>query len=126
MSAAGPVRLRIALLVLAVAARALPHAVRDRYAQEWRADLAVAPESALPYALSLLWRVASLRRAVTGTRSLRCRLNLHSDETVHDNPENRRFSSHVCRRCGRVKDDWKGPASPTDAWAWTAASGGMQ
>ena len=119
------VGLWIARLVLAVAARALPRTARERYAQEWRADLAVAPESALSYALSLLWRVGTLRRAVTGTRSVRCLLRWHDDVTVHDNPENRRFTSHVCQRCGRVKDDWKGPASAADTWAWTASSGGL-
>ena len=119
------VGLRVAQLILAVAAGALPRTARERYAQEWRADLAVDPESALSYALSLLWRVGALRRAVIGTRSVRYLLRWHDDVTVHDNPENRRFTSHVCQRCGRVEDDWKGPAPAADTWAWTASSGGL-
>lgn len=123
MSIGHPARLRIALALLAVTARALPRSIRARYAAEWRADLTFAPEAALPYSLSLLWRVGTLRRAVAGSRPLRCRISWHDDVTVHDNPENQRFNCHICQRCGRVKDDWKGPAPAAETWAWTASSG---
>lgn len=123
MSTGQRARLRMALALLAVTARALPRSIRARYAAEWRADVAFAPETALPYASSLLWQVGTLRRAVTGSRPVRCRIHWHDDVTVHDNPENRHFSSHVCQGCGRVKDDWKGPAPAADTWAWTASSG---
>lgn len=73
--------------------------------------------------MSLLWRVGTRRRAVNGSPPVRCLISCHDDVTVHDYPENRRFTSHVCQRCGRVKDDWKGPLSGAETWAWTASSG---
>lgn len=96
-----------------LAAQSLPRDIRPRYAAEWRADLAASPGQARGYALSILLHVLALRRELTVAASvttpLRCRLRLHHEVTVHDNPEDPRFTSHHCTRCGRVRDDWRRP-----------------
>jgi hypothetical protein len=124
-------RLAVAQALCAVAARGLPRRVRARFAEEWRADLVTEPDRALRYAASLLVHLLRLRAAVTadaavaepGRRPLACRLHLHRYVTVHDNPENRRFTSHHCRRCGHVKDDWRGPGQVNDGMVWGASAG---
>lgn len=110
-----------------LAARALPRTVRDRYAAKWQADLRTDPAQTWAYATSALLHVGALRLAVSepgATRMpMRCRLHLHHDVSVHDNPDDRRFTSHVCTRCGRVKDDWHGAPKADDLRAWVAGGG---
>ncbi len=110
-----------------LAASALPRTVRARYAAEWQADLEADPLHSWAYATSVLLHVVALRLAVSQPsatrRPLRCRLHLHHDVSVHDNPDNRRFTSHVCTRCGRVKDDWQGAPEADDLSAWVAGGG---
>jgi ribosomal protein L37E len=126
----GP-RLLVARLLCAVAACGLPRYARGRFAQEWRADLATDPEHAVRYAASLLLHIVRLRAAVTARGAVRdrqavpvaCRLRLHRYVTVHDNPENLRFTSHQCRRCGHIKDDWRGPNPVNDGVMWGASAG---
>jgi hypothetical protein len=114
----------------AVAARGLPRSVRSRFTEEWRADLAAEPNHALRYATSLLTHVVQLRSAVSASglaqnprKPWSCRLRLHRYVTVHDNPDNLRFTSHHCRRCGHIKDDWRGPSRVNDGAVWGASMG---
>ena len=68
-----------------------------------------------------------LRRIIVGADPdavpLRCRLHRHAYVAVHDNPENRRYVSHHCRRCGHVKDDGRGESRPQDGLVWGASTG---
>lgn len=112
-----------------LAAGALPRTVRARYAAEWQADLQADPAHTLAYSSSILWHVVALRLAVAqpgrGPVPLRCRMHLHHDVSVHDNPDDRRFTSHVCTRCGRIKDDWQNARKPDALSAWVAGGGGV-
>lgn len=115
-----------ARILCAVAAWALPRGTRRRYLDEWRADLDFAPDQALAYAASVLGQVIALRLALTGGqpthRPVLCRMRLHHDVSIHDNPEDRRLVSRVCTRCGRVRDDWTEPANGVnDGIAWGAS-----
>ena len=117
------------LCALAVAVLARPD--RSRYQEEWRADLAADPDHAVSYASSLLGHAVQLRLTVSGhlhpERPLLCRLGRHHDVSVHDNPENMRFTSHRCERCGRVKDDWRGREQVgPQSFAWGNAAGGLR
>ncbi|WP_076262877.1 hypothetical protein [Intrasporangium flavum] len=114
-------------LLCRAAAALLPRASRGRYLAEWRADLSAEPEGATGYAWSVLVHAVELRRIIVGTDPdavpLRCRLHLHAYLAVHDNPENRRYVSHHCRRCGHVKDDGRADSRPQDGLAWGASMG---
>ncbi|HET7397798.1 MAG TPA: hypothetical protein VFJ94_04690 [Intrasporangium sp.] len=105
----------------------LPRASRGRYLAEWRADLAAEPEEALGYAWSVLIHVVELRRVVVnagaGAVPLRCRLHLHAYVLVHDNPEDRKYVSRHCRRCGFIKDDGQAGGQPQTGLAWGASMG---
>lgn len=111
-------------LACTAAARLLPGQVRERYLDEWRADLAWAPRhEVLPYAVGVLARVLALRAALreddAPTAPLLCRLHVHRDVEVHDNPEDPSVVSRECRCCGRVRDAWLEPgAGPGDDLAW--------
>jgi hypothetical protein len=111
-----------------LAATLLPRAERTRYLQEWRADVDHDPDRGLRYATSVLAHALTLRWTITGRyhpeRPLRCQLGGHRYLVVHDNPENHRFRSHQCVRCGRVKDDWLGTPRTDDGLAWSAFSRG--
>lgn len=122
---------RVAEMFCALAVAVLARPDRARYRQEWQADLAIDPDHAVSYASSLLRHAVQLRLTMSGhlhpDRPLPCRLGRHHDVTVHDNPENRRFTSHRCERCGRVKDDWRGreQVGPR-SFAWGNAAGGLR
>jgi hypothetical protein len=79
------------------------------------------------YAASVLTHSVALRQALPGGTIARtptlCRLHLHRYVSVHDNPEDRRFTSHHCTRCGHVKDDWEGPSGVKEALAWNGLTG---
>ncbi len=116
--------------VCGLAATLLPRSDRTRYAEEWRADLeAIDRDQQANFAWSVLSHAIPLRLTLTGhlhqERPWLCRLGRHHDVTVHDNPENMRFTSHHCDRCGRVKDSWRGAAPNADSYAWGLAAGGM-
>jgi len=118
---------QLAYALCRVAARLLPAVHRDRYAEEWAADLAATDHpDALTYSLSVLGHALPLRLTLTSRheaeRPWRCRLHLHAYATVHDNPDNARFTSHVCTRCGHIKDDWRGPNQVNDSLAWASSS----
>lgn len=125
-----PVPPVLAGMLCRLAAAVLPRASRQRYLAEWRADLAdLATDHGRPlgYALSILVHAVELRRAVVAgggsAGPLRCRLRLHDYVAVHDNPENRRYASHHCRRCGYIKDDGHGASQPQDGLAWGTSMG---
>ncbi len=116
--------------VCELAASLLPRSDRARYAEEWRADLqAIDRAQRAGFAWSVLSHAIPLRLTLAGRlhqeRPLLCQLGRHHDVRVHDNPENMRFTSHRCDRCGRVKDSWRGPPSAADSYAWGAAAGGL-
>jgi len=100
-----------------LAAGALPRTVRARYAAEWQADLEADPTHTWAYATSVLLHVVALRLAVSQPsatrRPLRCRLHLHHDVSVHDNPDDRRFTSHVCTRWPGTSCGGSSVRSPT-------------
>lgn len=111
-------------LACRAAAQLLPTEVRERYLDEWRADLAWAPRhEVLPYAVGVLARVLALRAALRGddrpALPVLCRLHLHREIEVHDNPEDPGVVSRECRRCGRVRDAWFEPGGGLgDDLAW--------
>ncbi len=117
----------LAYALCRIAARLLPAAHRGRYEEEWAADLAATDrDKALAYGLSVFWHALHLRLTLAGRLRTetpwRCRLHLHAYVTVHDNPDDRRFTSHVCTRCGHIKDDWRGPNRVNDSMAWASSS----
>lgn len=118
---------RVALALCRFAAIGLPVHEQERYTEEWEADLAADPAHALAYATSMVLHSPAMWLTVTGVsspdRPLLCKLSRHHYVTVHDNPENRRFTSHVCTRCGHIKDDWRGPSPVNDGYAWGSVPG---
>lgn len=119
---------RLAGLLCDLAARTLPAGVGQRYAEEWRADLAADPAHAMRYASSILANVVVLRLTLSGAVEadlpLRCQLHLHHYVPIHDNPENRRATSHRCTRCGHITDDsgaggWPGRFNVSDRDVYT-------
>lgn len=122
---------RLASTLCALAVAVLDRPDRARYREEWQADLAADPGHGVSYASSLLAHSVLLRMTLSGhlhpERPLSCRLGRHRDVTVHDNPENMRFTSHWCERCGRVKDDWRGREQVVaESFAWGNAPGGLR
>lgn len=122
---------RAAHTLCALAVSVLARSDRPRYKEEWQADLAADPDHAVSYASSLLGHAVVLRLTLDGRlhpdRPLLCRLGRHHDVSVHDNPENMRFTSHRCERCGRVKDDWRGREQVVpESFAWGGAAGGLR
>ncbi len=106
---------RLAVMLCDVAARALPEGARERYVEEWRADLSADPVYPLRYPVSILAHVLVLRWSLSGAvkrEPLMCKLHLHHFVVIHDNAENRQATSHRCTRCGRITDDWRGGGWP--------------
>ena len=102
--------------LVSVAVWALPAPCRDRYSDEFRADLSVLTRGrGLPYALGTLAGAVRLRRAIGATEAARaarsvtywkCRLGRHRWQTVNDdNPQQRKNTHRECTRCLRIKDE---------------------
>lgn len=101
--------------LVAISVLALPPACRDRYRDEFRAELVTLRRSRqIVEAVSLVAGSLALRRAVRGreqidplmpAKPLSCRLGKHSYVLVSDdNPENRRNMHKECVHCGKVKE----------------------
>ncbi len=101
--------------ILALVVLVLPGVSRDRYREEFRAELAeLAWTSQVFQAGTLLMGSFSLRKALgqvdviedlTMARSWRCRLGLHRYLPVQDdNPEMRGRAYLRCDLCGKPKD----------------------
>ena len=123
-----PDRLELAGTLCDLTADALPVADRQRYRTEWRADVAADPVHGLQYALSIL---AHLRRLTAGAagrevsdQSWFCLRHQHRYVTIHDNRGDWRATSHLCTRCGRIKDDWRGAGPARDSLARASFSRG--
>lgn len=112
-----------ARMLLAVVVLALPMLFRDRYREEFGAELADLPAlSQVFHAGSLLVGSVSLRRALsqvnvikdlTVQRSRWCRLGRHRYFGLpDDNPEVRGRLFLKCERCGRTKDFDEDPPLP--------------
>ena len=102
--------------VLTMAILMVPKSQRDRYDDEFRADLYLVNHGRqLPHALGVLAGTLALRRAIHATdaeaaaRSVtywRCRLGRHHYTVVNDdNPENRKSTHRECTRCLKSKKD---------------------
>ena len=131
----GPQPQPFARLSLAVVIRVLPAASRDRYREEFRAELAELPwMSQLFQAGTLLVGSFSLRKALrqvdviedlTSARDWRCRLGLHHYHPVQDdNPEMRGRAYLRCDRCGKPKDPPEYGAAPPTGMAFNGTVGG--
>jgi len=119
--------------VVAIAVRVLPAAHRDRYSDEFRADLSVLMIGRqLPYAFGALVSAVPLRRAIKETDSdeaarsvvyWKCRWGRHRWVRVNDdNPEQRKGIHKECTRCLKLKDI--NEHDPTSAaWVGPAGSG---
>ncbi|MEP6650351.1 MAG: hypothetical protein ABJA74_10655 [Lapillicoccus sp.] len=53
-----------------------------------------------------------------------CQLHQHRYVTIHDNHEDWRATSHLCTRCGHIRDDWRGHGRAGDSLAWASFSRG--
>jgi hypothetical protein len=114
-----------ARLLLAVVVLVLPAASRDRYREEFRAELAeLAWMSQVFQAGTLLVGSFSLRKALgkvdviedlTGAKSWRCRLGRHHYLIAQDDNAEMRGRHYLrCDRCGKPKDkDKYGPMPGT-------------
>jgi hypothetical protein len=122
-SGIGPRPCPPARLLLWLTVPAIPMVFRDRYREEFGAELAdLRPPAQVFHAGSLLVGSVSLRRALsqvnviedlTVQRSRRCRLGRHHYFGVaDDNPEVRGRLFLKCERCGRTKDFVKDPPLP--------------
>lgn len=127
MSAGSPRGERLARVLCSVAVRLMPAGSRDRYAEEWRADVSADADHAVAYAVSVLLHAPMLRLTLDGVLRpelpRRCQLNVHHDEAIHDNPENRHATAYCCTRCGRIRDDWRRGNRVVDSFAWTNSVG---
>jgi len=105
----------VAGAVVAIAVRILPAAQRDRYSDEFRADLSVLMIGRqLPYAVGALVSAVPLRRAIKETDSdeaarsvvyWKCRWGVHRWMVFNDdNPEQRKGTHKECTRCLKLKD----------------------
>ncbi len=112
-----PPRSRPTLLagaIVTIAVRALPAEHRDRYDDEFRADLCfLSRRRQIPQAAGLLIGMVPLRAALVdpnpadGKSAIywRCRLGRHRYLVVSDqNPENRRSYHLECSRCLKFKE----------------------
>ncbi|MDQ2782846.1 MAG: hypothetical protein M3Y26_09995 [Actinomycetota bacterium] len=118
----GDKRAAFAAALCDLAADALPSDDRERYRSEWQADVRADPVGGLRYAISLVAHVVRLRATVAG-RDVKdvpwpCVLRQHRFVTIHDNRENLRSISHLCTRCGYVKDEWRGARDARADLAW--------
>ncbi len=124
----GDKRTMLAAALCDLAADALPPADRERYRSEWQSDVRADPVRGLRYSLSLVTHVHRLRATIAG-RDVKdvpwpCVLHHHRFVTIHDNRENLRSISHLCTRCGYVKDEWRGAREARADIAWGAFSRG--
>lgn len=126
----GPASLLVSISVLA-----LPSNCRDRYRDEFRAELCYLPIGRqIPEAAGLLAGAVALRHALKEAdvsisaepvRHLTCRIGRHHYLFIDDqNPEDRRIHHFECRDCGKVKE--QGPDyRPTDgSWLTKGSLGG--
>jgi len=101
--------------LIALTTRLLPPDCRDRFYDEFRADLCYLPwRSRTAHACTLLLGAVPLRRALEeesmsteekGSTAWECRLGRHRYRLVNDeNPENRRSSHLECVRCLKFKE----------------------
>lgn len=101
--------------VVSVGVRLLPSDHRDRYYDEFRADLCLVPRGRqLGHALGLLAGALPLRRALAEHSQeelpmshvyWKCRLGRHHYLLVNDdNPENRASTHLECTRCLKLKE----------------------
>ncbi len=95
--------------------RMLPPGHRDRYEDEFRADLCLLPRRRqIPQATGLLVGAISLRKALKepemsvemkSVKFWKCRLGRHRYKLItDDNPENRSSSHLECSRCLKFKE----------------------
>jgi hypothetical protein len=113
----------VAGALVGVAVRLLPRSDRDRYDDEFRADLCFLPRiRQIPQAVGLLAGAFPLRSALldadpSRAKSVtywRCRLGRHHYLVVgDDNPENRRSSHLECSRRLKFKES-KDRETPTE------------
>jgi hypothetical protein len=99
---------------VALAVAVLPAPSRDRYSDEFRADLSTLDHGRLRHAVGVLIGAGSLRRAIRentpdeAARSVtywKCRLHLHHYAVVNDdNPEFRASTHKECTRCLKFKE----------------------
>lgn len=132
MSSASARPMALAGAIVGLAVRALPAEHRDRYDDEFRADLCCLPRGRqIPQAAGLLVGAFGLRSALLdrdpstakSVRYWRCRLGRHRYLVISDNnPENRRSSHLECSRCLRFKEI-KEYDLPKDG-RWLAGGGG--
>ena len=126
----GPASVLVSLSVLT-----LPPRCRDRYRQEFRAELSCLPFGRqILQATGLLLGSVALRHAVKeedmsispeAAKPLACRMGRHHFLLVDDqNPEDRRIHHLECRDCGKVKET--GPDyQPSDGnWLAKGSLGG--
>ena len=101
--------------LIVVTTRLLPAHARDRYYDEFRADLCYLPwTTRTAHAAGLLLGAFSLRRALkehpmttTAPTNVywKCRIGRHHYRMVNDdNPENRRSTHLECMRCLKFKE----------------------
>ncbi|MET3807538.1 hypothetical protein ABIB25_004564 [Nakamurella sp. UYEF19] len=101
----------LAQILIIIAVRAIPRDRRDRYEDEFRADLwLLTPRGQLVHAVSVLAGIIRLRRSLkeNAMRSIsnwRCRIGLHHYVVVSDdNAENQKAFHLECTRCLKLKD----------------------
>jgi hypothetical protein len=107
-----PTPLAAALIALSVLP--LPSGTRDRWSDEYRADIIdLSRTRQIGEAASALAGSFALRSALTAdpvgspviTTSWSCRIGRHRYQTVNeDNPENRRYQHRECVICGKIKE----------------------
>jgi hypothetical protein len=113
----GPMRrpTPIAGAMVALTVRVLPPGHRDRYDDEFRAELCLLrPRRQIPQATGLLVGAVTLRGALkerdmsiemNSIKFWKCRIGRHRYRLVtDDNPENRRSSHLECTRCLKFKE----------------------
>lgn len=105
----------LAAALIAMSVLPLPAESRDRWSDEYRAEIVGLPRiRQLTNAASAVAGCFALRSAVKSTdaqstlfapTALSCRLGRHRYRIInHDNPENREYLLRECIRCGRIKD----------------------
>lgn len=77
-------------------------------------------------ASSLTWRqlTADAAGRDVADQSWFCLLHQHGYVTMHDNRDDWRATSHLCTRCGHIKDDWRGAGPAPASLAWASFSRG--
>ncbi len=104
----------LAAVLISVAVRALPTASRNRYHDEFRAELCcLRPGRQLADATNVLLGSLALRRALQeddvtalkADRRLGCRIGRHHYRVINgDNTENRSDRHLECVHCGKIKE----------------------